>query len=995
VAMRPPVGAPTLTRRTRILLIVAGILVLLLLGGSRLISFYVDWLWFGEVGFREVLTTVLFTHIVLFLIGGLLIGGLVALSLAIAYRSRPVFVPVSGPEDPVARYRTVIIQRLRLFGVGIPLIVGIIAGLAAQGDWQTVQMFLNATPFGITDPEFNIDIGFYAFQLPFYRFVLDWLFVGTAISFVVALIAQYLFGGIRLTGRSGQVSAAARAQLAILAGVFVLLKAVAYYLDRYELLYSDRSDIFTGATYTDLNAVMPAKLILLFISIICAAAFFAAVFRRNLQLPAIATVLLVLSSVLVGAAWPQVLQQFVVAPNANEREAVPIERNIAATRQAFGIDKVNEVDYSGNSNVSSAEVRNDKATISNIRLLDPSKISETFTQLQQRRTFYGFPNNLDIDRYTVDGDLQDYVVALRELDTTGLAGNQTDWINQHLVYTHGNGIVVAPANEVNAVLEDSGGQGGLPNFTSVDLTNSDSPSIPPELRVAEPRIYYGEKIQSYSIVGADQGASPLEYDSDTERSTYTGKGGVSIGNVFNRLVFSLLYGERNILFNGSINENSKIMYVRDPEDRVKQVAPWLTTDADPYPAVVDGRITWIVDGYTTLENYPYSQKVPLGEATADTLGQNQADANKDVSYLRNSVKATVDAYDGTVTLYAFNEQDPVLQTWMKAFPGTVKPASAISPSLREHLRYPEDLFKVQRELISKYHVDNPSEFYGGVSFWDVPSDPTVQAASGTGAGVAQPPYYIVAGNPTGDDQTTPSFQLTSALVFQQRQFLSAYMSVSSDPATYGQITVLQLPPDNTTFGPQQVQTRFLGSPEVSEQLNILQRNQTNIEYGNLLTLPVAGGLLYVEPVYIERANQESSYPQLARVLVSYNGKVGYDANLSKALDEVFGAGAGADAPVAPGADATTPTTGDTGTTSPPVATTPTSPDQTAAAAAIQKAISDLKTAQQNGDFAAQGTALQALDTAVKQFQDAQAAAGGASAAPTTPAAPVPPATTGG
>ncbi|WP_250556588.1 UPF0182 family protein [Pseudonocardia lacus] len=983
--MRPPVGAPTLTRRTRILLIVAGILVLLLLGGSRLISFYVDWLWFGEVGFRDVFTTVLFTHIVLFLIGGLLIGGLVALSLAIAYRSRPVFVPVSGPEDPIARYRTVIIQRLRLFGIGIPVLVGVIAGVAAQGNWETVQMFLNSTPFGVTDPEFGIDIGFYAFQLPFYRYVLDWLFVGIAVSFVVALIAQYIFGGIRLTGRAGQVSAAARAQLAVLAGVFVLLKAVAYYLDRYELLYSDRAQpIFTGATYTDLNAVMPAKLIMLFISIICAAAFFAAVFRRNLQLPAIATVLLVLSSVLVGAAWPQVLQQFVVAPNANEREAVPIERNIAATREAFGIDEVKQVDYSGTSEVDAAQVRQDKATVSNIRLLDPAKISQTFTQLQQRRTFYGFPSNLDIDRYEVDGELQDYVVALRELDSTGLAGNQQDWINRRLVYTHGNGIVVAPANQVNAVLEDSGGQGGLPNFTSIDLSNHESPSIPEPLRVTEPRVYYGELIEGYSIVGGEPGGAPMEYDSDTERSTYTGQGGVSVGNVFNRMVFALLYGERNILFNGSINENSKIMYVRDPEERVKNVAPWLTTDADPYPAVVDGRITWIVDGYTTLENYPYSQKISLGEATADTLGQNQLDANKDVSYVRNSVKATVDAYDGTVKLFAFDESDPVLQTWMKAFPGTVEPTAAISPSLREHLRYPEDLFKVQRELLSKYHVDNPSEFYGGVSFWDVPSDPTVQAPNTSGTGDAQPPYYIVAGSPDGQNPDTATFQLTSALVFQQRQFLSAYMSVSSDPDTYGEMTVLQLPPDTTTFGPQQVQTRFLGAPEVSEQLNILQRNQTTIEYGNLLTLPVAGGLLYVEPVYIERANQESSYPQLARVLVSYNGRVGYDANLADALDEVFGPGAGADTTSVPGAETpTTPTTPPAGS---PTAPSPgaQSPDVAAAAQAIQTAITNLKTAQTAGDFAGQGAALQALDTAVQQFQAAQAAAGAATPPPAQP-----------
>jgi uncharacterized protein len=989
VAMRPPVGAPTLTRRTRILLVVAGVLVLLLLGGSRLISFYVDWLWFGEVGFRDVFTTVLFTHIVLFLVGGLLIGGLVALSLAIAYRSRPVFVPVSGPEDPIARYRTVIIQRLRLFGIGIPVLVGIIAGVAAQGDWQTVQMFLNSTPFGVTDPEFGIDIGFYAFQLPFYRYLLDWLFVGIAVSFVVALIAQYIFGGIRLTGRAGQVSAAARAQLAVLAGVFVLLKAVAYYLDRYELLFSDRaSPIFTGATYTDLNAVMPAKLIMLFISIICAAAFFAAVFRRNLQLPAIATVLLVLSSVLVGAAWPQVLQQFVVAPNANEREAVPIERNIAATRQAFGINEVKEVDYSGTSEVDAAQVRQDEATISNIRLLDPSKISQTFTQLQQRRTFYGFPTNLDIDRYTVDGDLQDYVVALRELDSTGLAGNQQDWINRRLVYTHGNGLVVAPANQVNAVLEDSGGQGGLPNFTSIDLSNHDSPQIPEPLRIQEPRIYYGELIEGYSIVGAEGGAPPLEYDSDTERSTYTGQGGVPIGNVFDRTVFALLYGERNILFNGSINENSKIMYVRDPAERVKNVAPWLTTDADPYPAVVDGRVTWIVDGYTTLENYPYSQRISLGEATADTLGQsqNQLDGNQEVSYVRNSVKATVDAYDGTVRLYAFDESDPVLQTWMKAFPDTVRPRAEMSPGLLDHVRYPEDLFKVQRELLTKYHVDNPSEFYGGVSFWDVPSDPTVQAPNTGGTGDAQPPYYIVAGSPGGEAQNVPSFQLTSALVFQQRQFLSAYMSVSSDPDSYGQMTVLQLPPDTTTFGPQQVQTRFLGAPEVSEQLNILQRNQTTIEYGNLLTLPVAGGLLYVEPVYIERANQESSYPQLARVLVSYNGRVGYDANLAEALDEVFGPGAGAATPSASSGGTPAPPAG-----TPTTPTTPSSPDVAAAAQAIQTAIADLKSAQQAGDFARQGTALAALDQAVAQFQSLQAAAGAGGA--TTP--PAPPATPGG
>ncbi len=969
MAMRPPVGAPTLSRRTRILLIAAGIAVLLLLGGSRLINFYVDWLWFGEVGYRSVFTTVLFTRIVQFLVGALVIGGAVALALWVAYRFRPVFVPVTGPEDPIARYRTLIIQRLRVFAIGIPVAFGLVGGLAAQGDWRTVQQFLHSTPFGVADPQFGIDVSFYAFELPFYRYILNWLFIAIAVSFVVALVAHYVFGGIRLTGRSGQVSAAARAQLAILAGVFVLLKAVAYFLDRYDLLFSTRNPTFTGATYTDLNAVMPAKLILLFISLICAAAFFVAVFRRNLQLPAIATALLVLSSVLVGAAWPAVLQQFVVAPNANVREAMSIERNIEATRQAFGLTDVNYVPYSGTSQATPAEVAADTATIPNIRLLDPAKIAETFTQFQQRRNFYGFPETLDIDRYTVNGETQDYIVAARELNTAGLVNNQQDWINRHLVYTHGNGLVVAPANQVNAQLEDTGGQGGLPRFTSIDTATA--ATAPEGLRVVEPRIYYGELITAYSIVGAEPGAQPREYDSDTPSYTYAGRGGVPLGNLFNRLVFSLVYGERNILFNGSINDNSKIMYVRNPADRVEAVAPWLTLDTDPYPAVVDGRITWIVDGYTTLQNYPYAERMSLGDATATALPGAPRLPDETVSYLRNSVKATVDAYDGTVTLYAFDETDPVLQTWSKAFPGVVQPASAISESLRSHFRYPEDLFKVQRELLTEYHVASAGEFFSTVSFWDVPSDPTVQGAATAGAaGSAQPPYYVLAGLP---DQQGATFQLTRALVSRARQFLSAYVSANSDPATYGKITVLELPAETQTLGPQQVQALFLGTPQVSQEIGLLSRQgQTIVDYGNLLTLPVAGGLLYVEPVYIERAGQgAASYPVLARVLVSYNGQVGFAPSLDRALEQVFGAGAGRAATPTPGQQPTGPAPADgAAPTTPPGGAGTASPELAAAATDIQNALTQLKAAQQAGDFEAQGQALAALDAAVQRFQQA-------------------------
>lgn len=970
VAMRPPAGVPTLSRRTRILLIIAAILVVALLGGSRLLNLYVDWLWFGEVSYRSVFSTKLFTNILLFLIGGLLIGGSVALSLWIAYRSRPVFVPVSGPEDPIARYRTAIIARLRLFAIGIPVLIGFIAGLAAEGNWEIVQLFLNSTPFGTTDPVFGMDIGFFVFQLPFYEWLLNWLFGAVSLGFVVALITHYVFGGIRLTGRAGQVSTAARAQLAVLAGVFVLLKAVAYWFDRFELLFSDRSDIFTGATFTDLNAVMPAKLILLFISIICAAAFFAAVFRRNLQLPAIATVLLILSSVLIGAAWPQVLQQFVVAPNAIDKEAVPIQRNIDATRQAFGIgpDKVQAVPYSGLSTATPQQVSNDKATIPNIRLLDPAKISETFTQLQQGRAFYDFQSKLDIDRYTQnDGTKQDYIVAARELNAAGLTPNQQDWINLHLVYTHGNGLVVAPANKINEPLGDTAsGQGGLPLFTSIDTaTRPDATNVPTSLKMQQPRIYYGELfsgVNDYSIVGGQSGSTPREYDGDNTSYTYTGNGGVPIGNLFNRLVFALKYQERNILFNSSINPDSKILYVRNPETRVEQVAPWLTTDSDPYPAVVDGKLTWIVDGYTTLAQYPYATPVVLGSATSDAQEAAPASQNETVSYLRNSVKATVDAYTGAVTLYAFDDTDPVLQTWQKAFPGTVKPKSAISPNLLAHFRYPEDLFKVQRQLLTRYHVENPTQFYLGSSFWDVPTDPTVQPGGTTGS---QPPYYVLAGPPGQDGATTPTFQLTSALVFRSREILSAYMTASSDPGSYGKITVLELPSSTQTLGPQQVQSQLVSSPNVASNLGLLNRNtQSTIDYGNLLTLPVAGGLLYVEPVYVERTGQASSYPQLAKVLVYYGTKIGYASNVQDALEQVFGPGAGD--------SATSTDTGSTGNTGTPAAP---SAQLATAAAAIQTAISGLRTAQTSGDLGQLGTALAALDQAVKNYQQLSGPAG--------------------
>jgi uncharacterized protein len=983
VANRPPVGLPTLSRRSRILIVIGVIVLIGLILSSRVLSAYIGWLWFGEVSFRSVFTTQLVTKVVLFFMVGIVVGGLVWANLFLAYRNRPVFVPLAGPDDPVSRYRAVVARRLKLFGLGIPLVVAFLTAVTAQNDWQQAQLFAHGTSFDKTDPIFGIDIGFFVFALPFYEWVLNWLFVATALSFFGALITHYLFGSIRFAGRGGQLSGPARIQLSVIAGVFVLLKAVAYFFDRYDLLFSQSNPQAYGATYTSLNAVMPAKLILLCIAVFCALAFFAGAFLRNLQLPAIATALLVLSSLLIGVAWPAVMQQFSVAPNANEKEAQPISYNIQATKDAFGIGdgKVTYKNYSNTPTATADQIKADVPTVSNVRLLDPSVLYATFKQFKQGRNFYDFAPKLDIDRYSVNGVTSDYIVAAREMNTSELADSQKNWINEHLVYTHGNGFVAAKASTVTP--------SGYPDFTVSEL-GSDGKVSEGDITVSQPRIYYGElqnDINDYAIVGGPAGQNPSqgqEYDTDTTKYTYQGSGGVPIGNWFNRLVFAAYYGERNILFNSAITDSSKIMYYRDPATRVRNVAPWLTVDSDPYPAVVDGKIEWIVDGYTTLANYPYSQQTQLGDVTSDsTTAQSNGlrQTNQAVGYIRNSVKATVDAYTGQVTLYSVDDTDPVLKAWEAVFPGTVKPSTDISPQLRAHFRYPEDLFKVQRALLSKYHVTNPQNFYSSVGFWNVPTDPTVDSPTTTQSiqqqTQTQPPYYVMSGNPA-NPAAAASFQLTSPLVFLGRDFMSAYVSAASDPGpNYGKLTVLQLSADTQTPGPKLVQTQFITTN--GNNLNLFRQQSTTLKYGNLLTLPVGGGLLYVEPVYVEQSsNQNSSYPQLSRVLVSYNGGVGFASNFNDALNQALtgqtpSGGNGGQSPPPSSSTTTTPTT---------PAGAGQSPNMAKAVSDIEAALQAIKSAQRSGDFATLGQAYQALDTATKEFDAAQSGSQG-STTPTT------------
>jgi uncharacterized membrane protein (UPF0182 family) len=961
VAMRPPLPVPSISRRAKIIIGVVVLMVIVLSVLGSLVRLYVDWLWFGEIGYRQVFSTGLRTRLFLFLLFGVLMAVVVGGNLALAYRLRPPFRPMSMEQQNLERYRTAIEPRRRLIGIVTSVVLGIFVGLTAQAKWETWLLWRQGVRFNVNDPQFGWDISYFVFTYPFQRFVLGILFTAVLLSLFGALAVHYLFGGLRLQTPGEKVTPAARVHLSVLLGLFVLLKAGAYVLDRYGLVFSDRGGI-TGASYTDVNAVLPAKTILVIVALICSAAVFANIVLRNLQLPAIALILLVLTSIVTSGIYPALVQQFSVKANADQKEKAYIARNIAATRQAYGIASVKEggtVEYTQykaqvDTKAVAPALKADTATIPNARLLDPNVLSPTFTQFEQIRNVYGFADQLDIDRYTINGKTQDYVVGARELVSADLTGNQQNWINRHLVYTHGNGFVAAAANQ------DIRGEG--------DFTEGDIPPAGP-IPIKQSGIYYGERITDYSIVGSRPDEPPREFDRPSgagdEKSTYAGRGGVRVGGVLRKLAFSIYYRERNILLSGAINNSSRIIFVRDPADRVQKAAPFLKIDGDPYPAVVDGRIYWIIDGYTTLNGYPYSQHETLGEVTADSLAGPQGDrrlANQQVNYIRNSVKATVDAYDGTVTLYEWDSNDPLLKTWERVYPKVVQPRSAISPALMSHFRYPEDLFKVQRDLLTKYHVDDPVAFFNTQDFWAVPDDPTV-ASSGD-----QPPYYIMAKAP---GQERPTFQLTSALNALNRDNLSAYVTVSSDVDSYGKIRVLQLPGNQAVLGPKQVFGKFNSNAEISRTRTLLDQGGSHVVFGNLLTLPVAGGLLYVEPLYVEATS--APYPLLQKILVAFGNDVAIGDTLQQALDNLFGPGAGQRAPDQTEEGTTTPTPTSPGgtTTAPPTGGAGVPPDLAVAVREIDQAIADLKAAYRSGDFAQIGAAQEALQRAVARFEQAR------------------------
>ncbi|MEV0969177.1 UPF0182 family membrane protein [Microtetraspora glauca] len=864
-----------LPRRPRLLIPVVIALVAIVVLFFIFTAIFTDFLWYDSVDFSSVFSAMLVTQILLFVVGAVLMAGIVGGNMALAHRTRPMFGPgMFGSPQGADRYRLAVDPHRRLFffvGMGV---LALFTGSSTAGQWKTWLLFANSTPFGKKDELFHLDIAFFMFTVPFLRTVLNFLFTAIVLSIVAAAIVHYLYGGFRIASPGGvHASRAARVHLSVLLGVFVLLKAAAYWLDRYDLVFSTRG-IVDGASYTDVNAVLPAKGILAVIALICALIFFAGIIRPGGMWPGAAFGLLVLSAILIGSVYPVLVEQFQVRPNQQGKEGTSISRNIAATREAYGVADADVVTYDAQATPQKGAATDE--TVAGVRLLDPTLVAKTFQQKQRIRGFYDFPEQLDVDRYKdADGVVRDHVVAVREM--TGPPSDRNNWINRHLVYTHGYGFVAAPGSEVDSE--------GLPNFDAKDMPVSGS--LVPSAGLKEPRVYFGEQSKDYAIVGGKEKMEldyPVDGTTGQENTSYAGKGGVPVGSFFNRLLYAAKYGEINMLLSGDVNEQSRILYDRTPAQRVAKVAPFLNLDSDPYPAIVNGRVVWIVDAYTTANEYPFSQSKSFSDMIRDTStnpGVIAPQPRDQINYIRNSVKATVDAYDGTVTLYEWDTEDPILKSWEKAFPGIIKPKDTIEPELQDHLRYPEDLFKVQRDVLSRYHVTNPESFYGGQDFWNVPDDPSANEKN-----VKQPPYFLSVNMP---GSSGPAFSLTTTFVPKQGPNLAAFMAVDSTAGPgYGKLRILRMPANTTIASPGQVQNTFTN--RFAGELNILGLGKAQIVHGNLLTLPFAGGLVYIEPVYVQTAAGagQEPYPILRRVLVMFGNRVGSADTLKDALNQVFG-----------------------------------------------------------------------------------------------------------
>ena len=855
----------------------SAILAVFVIGGisvRSLANFYVDVLWHNVVGRSDVYWGVLTTKITLGAIFVVIFSSVIFLNLWLADRLAPRDVPISLEQRALAGYRQLVATRQWLVRAVISLLLGLLVGLPASAQWQDWLLFRNSQSFGVKDPLFNRDVSFYVFKLPFIQFLISWSLAALILIALVTFIAHYLNGAIQLQTQGRRMTPQAKAHVSVLFALIAVSRAVNYWFGRFELTRSTRG-VVQGATFTDVNAQLPATSLMILVSLAVAALFLWNVWQKRWRLPVLATMLWVVVALVAGQIYPAVVQRFSVQPNVSTKEIPYIQRNIIATKNAMGLTTVKsvEVEYE---QITAADVSSDSEPLQDVRQLDPIQMRDRFV-LDEGQTSYYAIRDLDVDRYEIDGREQQVLVAARELNTAGIP-NRT-WVSRHLLYTHGCGLIVAPASKVTV--------DGRPIYTS--------------LKITKPELYFGEGLDSYALVKTGEVEQAC---SDTKAQSYSAKGGVELSSLARRVAFAVHFGEYNLFGSALLDNESQVMFVRNIKDRIAKVAPFLKLDADPYPVVIEGKVQWIVDAFTVTDHYPYAQQANIDQLTFGS------GLNTPFNYVRNSVKIAVDAYDGSMKFYVVDEKDPIIKTWQAVFPKLFTSVDLAPKGLIDHFRYPEDLFRVQTNTYGRYQFEDATLFFNRNAAWSVAQAPAIEPEGLTGvvagdftsdlkaantgevrdASVARfEPYYTMFHEPRSKSSEGVFSMLRPFVPFSAdnaRKELRAFMVVSSDPKTYGQLTIYKVD-EPLPEGPATVAAEIGSDPVVSQQITLLDQRGSRVIYGDLQIINVSKGLVYVRPLFVRPDDPSAKQIFVRKFLASYNNRVVMADDLTAAISKLF------------------------------------------------------------------------------------------------------------
>lgn len=893
--VRPSEPPPSAGRRRGIIgvLVIAAVVYVV---GRWAAMVWTDYLWYQSVGFDSVWRVNVGTSLILAVVGIVLSLGFLWVNVVLADRTGRRFLPppTSPAEEALQRLREWADPRIRRLRVGVAVFFALILGGGLAGFREEYQLFANQTPFGVADPQFDRDVSFWIFRLPFLDAVAGWAFNLTVVALVLVVALAVFSGNLRFRRGREATPTKVKAHISALLAVLAVIQAGRYRLASYGLLIPTGADRI-GAGYVDINARLPAYTLLTVVSLLAAAALIANIWRRGWTLAAVSAGSWAVVAVAASLIYPAIVQRFQVTPNELERERPYIERNIAGTRAGFGLDDVDVRTYDGQAGIDQATLEANRPTLDNLRLWDPNVLDQTYQSLQEIRPFYRV-DRADTDRYVIDGEPTQVMISARELDEAGIP---QDWQNQRLIYTHGYGVVFSPANDVAS--------DGQPEMLIRDIPPVNN--VPEDVPLEQPRIYFGESSEVGKPVIVKTGDAPLEVDfplaSGTEPNEYDGAAGIEVGSIVRRAAFALRFQELNILISSQLRDDSQLLMERNVREMVKKVAPFAAVDADPYPVILDGRIVWVLDLYTYSSEYPYSQSASRTDIARIPRASHLPTSG--FNYIRNPIKATVDAYDGTMRLYVVDPSDPIVQTWQVVYPGMLLDASELPEDLEQHFRYPQEIFKVQSEKYLDYHVDNAGELFRGVDRWSIPPDPsTIRRADllwGDQIGAVGDvsyldqvmPYYLMLELPDEDEL---SYVLVQQFTPRDRPNMASFLAADATPGRYGRLVDYRLPRGVLVEGMSQVGNRIDQNDAISSQFTLWRGQGSTVVLGDMLVVPLDGGIVYVQPVYLEA--EREGLPELRRIVVVQGNEIGWAPTLDGALDAVFGGGDGEQPPaVAP------------------------------------------------------------------------------------------------